>query len=260
MIRNPLVIIMKGKQCIKVTKRLKKTFPAIAKEEGLPQYADNQLRRYELLDMIVQGVEEGNEYQAVNALRERNKVQMPGRLRNELTEWKFDLVQIKALMMNAVRKKGISDLMVDGIHTEFTQRIDRAASVEECHKISEQMVEQFCSLTRIEEFHDYSTLVQKVILTVDMDLSQNLTLQHFSESLNVNDSYLSNLFRQEVGMTLTDYVTERRMHQAAALLLNTQYPIKTIAKQVGITDVHYFSRIFKKRMNKPPSQYRLDRG
>lgn len=235
------------------------TFPAVA-EGGMCSYAENVAKRFELMDRIVQSIREGNEYQAVKVTRERNALAMAGRLKDELTEWKYDLIQEKALIIQALRYMGMADILLDGIHTEFTQRIDRASSIDECMLLSEEMVRRFCRVHDRKAMHSYPVLVQKILLAVDMDLAQNLTLQYFANELNVNDSYLSNLFRCEVGMTITDYVTERRITRAADLLLTTRNPIKMIAKQVGIMDVHYFSRLFKKRMGMPPSQYREERG
>ncbi|MDO4323745.1 MAG: helix-turn-helix domain-containing protein [Lachnospiraceae bacterium] len=239
--------------------RMKKTYPTIA-EEGLQHYIENVTRRYELTDRILQGIREGNEYQALRAVQARNNMKMPGRLNDELTEWKYDVIQLKSLIIQELRRLGVIDLLLDGVHTEFTRKAYEASSVEECKQISEEMAIRFCRMNHLKSIHNYSVLVQKIILAVDMDLSQGLTLQYFSESLNVNRSYLSNLFRREVGMTITDYVTDRRIQSAADLLLTTQYPIKTVAKQVGIMDVHYFSRLFKKKMGKPPSKYREERG
>jgi YesN/AraC family two-component response regulator len=236
-----------------------KIYPTIA-EEGLQHYTEYVTKRYELTDKILQGIREGNEYQTLQAVRERCRMQLPGRLDNELTEWKYDMIQLKALILHELRRLGVTELLLDSAHTEFTQKIDQAATVEECRKLTEEMVVHFCGMHDLKSIHDYSLLVQKIILTVDMDLSQVLTLQYFSDTLNVNRSYLSNLFRREVGMTITDYVTDRRIRCAADLLLTTQDPIKMVAKHVGIMDVHYFSRLFKKKMGKPPSQYREDRG
>lgn len=235
------------------------TFPAVA-EGGMRPYAENVAKRYELMDRIVQSIREGNEYHAVEVIRERNRVELAGRLKDELTEWKYDLIQIKALIIQGLRHMGMADLLLDSIHTEFTQRIDKAVSIEECRLLSEEMVRRFCRVHERKAIHSYPVLVQKILLAVDMDLTQNLTLQYFANELNVNDSYLSNLFRCEVGMTITDYVTERRIFRAADLLLTTRDPIKMVAKQVGIMDVHYFSRLFKKRMGMPPSKYREERA
>lgn len=235
------------------------TFPTIA-EKGLQYYAENVTKRYELIDRILQSVREGNEFQAVLAVRERNGLRTPGRLGNELMEWKYDLIQLKALMMQTLREIGVLDMLLDGVHTEFTRRIDAAFCVDECRSLAEEMVRQFCGMNRLKEIYGYSVLVQKIILAVDMNLCQKLTLKYFSECLNVNASYLSDLFRREVGMTLTEYVTSKRMERAASLLLSSREPIKIVAKQVGISDVQYFNRLFKKRMGQTPSAYRADRG
>lgn len=232
-----------------------KTFPTIA-ESRLQYYVENVTGRYAQMDQMLRSVREGNEYQALRALQARNTMGIPGSLEDELTEWKYDLIQTKALIIQELRRVGVMDMLLDGAHTEFTQRIFHAASIEECQKLGEEMIIRFCGLNHLRAIRNYSLLVQRIILAVDMDLSQNLTLQYFSECLNVNRSYLSNLFRREVGMTITDYVTDRRIRMAADLLLTTQAPIKNVAKQVGIMDVHYFSRLFKRKMGSPPSQYR----
>lgn len=237
----------------------RKNFPTIA-EKGLQYYAESVSKRYELMDRILQAIREGNEYQVLLRVQERNKMKVLGRLDDELTERKYELIQMKVLIIQELRKLGVMDLSLDSLHTAFTQRIYHAANIEECETIAEEMAVQFCGLNHLKNVHKYSMLVQRIILAVDMDLGQTLTLQYFSESLSVNRSYLSDLFRREVGMTLTDYVTDRRIRAAADILLTTQDSIKMVAKQVGIMDVHYFSRLFKKKMGKPPSQYREESG
>ena len=75
-------------------------------------------------------------------------------------------------------------------------------------------------------------------------------------SLNVNASYLSTLFKLEMGVPLTDYVNRQRIEQAKKLLVVTDFPIKMIAEKCGIPDVYYFSRMFKKRTGCTPKVYR----
>lgn len=231
------------------------TFPAII-DKGVPYYTENVIKRYQLADQLMQSVREGNQYLALQAVRARSALTPPGRLPDELEEFKYDLIQIKSLLIQTLREIGVPELLMDAVHTEFTQKIYLAQSIEECKLLAEEMVRRFCGLNHLKSVQSYSMLVQKVILTVDVDLRQPLTLQYFAQRLNVNDSYLSNLFRKEVGMTLTDYVTTRRMERAMHLLAASQAPVKQVAKQVGIRDVPYFSRLFKKKTGMTPSEYR----
>ncbi len=215
-----------------------------------------QVLRYELLDRICYNACEGNEFQTLRAVRERNALGMPGVLKDELEEWKYDLIRQMALLAQSLRKIGVSELTLDEVQAEFSGRIYLALDQSDCRLISEEMAIRFCRLNSMKKLQSYSSLVQKVLQEVDRDLNQPLTLQHFADRLNVNSSYLSSLFSREMGVTLTEYVAEKRISFAADLLRTTQYPVKTIAKKTGFQDVQYFSRVFKKKMNVTPSQYR----
>lgn len=81
-------------------------------------------------------------------------------------------------------------------------------------------------------------------------------IKDFFQALECNASYLSSLFSKEMGVSLTDYVNLCRIHHAQRLLLGTNLPIKSIAEQCGFSDIHYFSRLFKKIVETTPKAYR----
>lgn len=60
---------------------------------------------------------------------------------------------------------------------------------------------------------------------------------------------------REVHSSLTDYVTLTRIQFAANLLRYHHYTIAQTAQEVGIPDVPYFTRLFKRTMGETPSQY-----
>ena len=75
---------------------------------------------------------------------------------------------------------------------------------------------------------------------------------HFMEAiarqLGVNASYLSSQFNREVGKSLPEYVSEKRIAEAKRLLRGArQLPIGQIAAAVGFSDVNYFTKVFKKK-------------
>lgn len=225
---------------------------------GSPEDYDlpGTILRYRQADQLIMYVREGNEYAACQVMAERFHEGCADRLSDELTELKYDLVLLCGLMGQSLREAGIEDLHLDRIHTASLRRIESAGSPDECRSLAPELAKDYCSLSRLQSFRDYPPLIKEIILAVDMDLARPLTLSYFAEMLNVNSSYLSGLFKKKTGISLTAYITKRRILRAADLLLTSQLPIKTIAEQVGIADVHYFSRIFKKETGQTPRQYR----
>ena len=90
--------------------------------------------------------------------------------------------------------------------------------------------------------------------TGDITREQNAYDQ--SVNLGVNASYLSTLFKKETGKTLTEYVNGKRIEYAIFLLNSTQLQIQAIAQYCGISDVNYFTRLFKTAVGKTPKEYR----
>lgn len=83
-----------------------------------------------------------------------------------------------------------------------------------------------------------------------------LTLADAAGCAGLTPSYLSALFRRELGCTFTDYVTEKRLDLARRLLRSTDLPAGQVARAAGFRDPHYFSALFKRRAGCSPTAYR----
>jgi len=74
--------------------------------------------------------------------------------------------------------------------------------------------------------------------------------------VKLNSTYLSDLFRKEMGLTFQDYLSGIRLEKAEYLLEHTRDSITEITEQVGFQSGSYFSRFFRKRHGISPSEYR----
>lgn len=86
--------------------------------------------------------------------------------------------------------------------------------------------------------------------------SSDFNISFLAEELNVSISYLSTIFKQNTGVNLITYITEKRLNKAKELLSDLHYSIADISQKSGYYDSKYFSKIFKKKMNMTPSEYR----
>ncbi len=76
--------------------------------------------------------------------------------------------------------------------------------------------------------------------------NNELSISDISENLCVNQTYLRKMFKSEMDMTLSEYITHIRMAEAKRLLTTSDEKLSTIAEKVGFSDVSYFSNVFKK--------------
>lgn len=98
--------------------------------------------------------------------------------------------------------------------------------------------------------------VEAVRKYVEENFSYELTLFSLADMFHLNETSLSGLFKQHVGITLSDYVTRLRITKAEQLLQESNLKLSDIAMLVGYSSSSYFNSAFKKYCGKSPKEYR----
>jgi len=98
--------------------------------------------------------------------------------------------------------------------------------------------------------------VQRVRAYIDEHYDEALSLNMLAEQFYVDDSYLSRMFKQQVGSNLMLYLAQTRIAQAKKLLGQKDMSITDVAQMVGYDDYAYFSRVFKRLEGRSPRAYR----
>ena len=88
------------------------------------------------------------------------------------------------------------------------------------------------------------------------NLSSELTIKNICKEFFISKEKLYSIFREEYNDTVKNFINNKRIQQAEKLLGVTTAPIANIAEQVGFSDYNYFIRLFKKKTNLSPLQYR----
>lgn len=103
---------------------------------------------------------------------------------------------------------------------------------------------------------DEYRLSRQVMLWVEENYMNKVSLETLSADLQKSMSYLSRRFHAETGEKIIDYVTTYRLRKACELLLRSDLSIQEIGSKVGFADATYFITSFKKGIGKTPLQYR----
>lgn len=182
---------------------------------------------------------------------------MEQRTSDSLRNRKNYLIIFNTLLRKAAENGGVHPLHIDRISSLFARKIEEVHSVDRSMTLQSEMIRDYCLLVKKHSLTEYSYLVGKTITLISYDLTADLSLKNIAKQLNVNPTYLSALFRKEVGCTLTDYVNKRRIERAVGLLNETDKQVNNIAFECGIQDTNYFIKLFKRFTGITPNKYRV---
>lgn len=233
------------------TQGLERTIPGsspLSMEALESRYADEE--------KLMRAVSAGQADQAAIVYSRFTSRQMERRTTPPLRDMKNYFIVFNTLLRKAVEYGHVHPLYIDQLSSEFAKQIEAASTPEALATLGPKMVRHYCRIVQDFSLKGHSHLISKLLILVEADLTADLSLSALARQLNVNSSYLSALFKKEIGSTLTEYVSKRRVNHAMILLEASSLQIQTIAQQCGIPDVNYFTRTFKKYAGVTPKEYR----
>lgn len=100
------------------------------------------------------------------------------------------------------------------------------------------------------------SLTENILHYLHIHYQEEISLTGLAKQFQVNSSYLSRIFKQSAGKTLTEYLHSLRVSRAASLLATTAMSITDIALEVGFDHTRTLTRTFKEAHGTTPKQYR----
>ena len=213
-------------------------------------------QRYESENRILDAVARGDEEAAIEAMHQHSRFTYGGRFEGTLYQQKNKMIVLNTLLRKAIEPSKVHPYYIDAISSKYSRIIEEANEVP--NEMMWQMTRDYCAYVRRYSLKEYSPAVQKVMNYVNLNVAEPLTLKSLARKLFIRPAYLSALFKQETGSTLIDYINTQRVNRAAQLLVQKNHTIAAVAEEVGILDVNYFTKIFKKTLGVTPTRYRRE--
>ncbi len=149
--------------------------------------------------------------------------------------------------------------------------VEDALSLSDAYIQKSELVYRVDSITNL-QYHmvlDYTERVEKLKLGkspsklvtdisnyVQHHLSEPVDIESLAKAMYFSRTRLSVKFKEEIGLTLTDYILKEKTEEAKRLLRYTNKPIPSISAYLGFSSQSHFSRVFKKYSGKTPNEYR----
>lgn len=127
------------------------------------------------------------------------------------------------------------------------------------------------SMKGVKEFTDYlfdklgcgrhvpesrADVVEQLKDYIAKHLDENITRADLARTVYLSEGYVSRIFLKETGISLPNYIAERRIEKAKEYLEHSALPVSRIATEVGYNNFSYFSRTFRELTGCTPNEYR----
>jgi len=103
---------------------------------------------------------------------------------------------------------------------------------------------------------DKSHLIKEICTCVMTNVENEISITKISESLFITKNHIGDIFKQETGMTVSEYITMVKIARAKQLVVEGSFMNYEIAQKLGYKDVEYFGKLFKKNTGLSPVQFR----
>ncbi len=132
---------------------------------------------------------------------------------------------------------------------QLYESIRSIQTVEECRLFLEESIRMILDYHNSKKAKQGNKAVNEALEYINKNFCDpGLSLKTVASAVFSNESYLSRVFKKEVGQSLIEYVLKKRIEESIRLLNTTDLKVYEIAERVGFRDSHYFSICFKKHV------------
>lgn len=151
--------------------------------------------------------------------------------------------------MEAERAYNISDL--------YILKMDQLESIEEVKALHAEMIAFYTKeMAQLDKRPVYSKPIVLCLDYIYNHLHEPIRLGRLAEYVGLNPSYLSTLFKKEMGTSVSEYVLSKRIEAAKTMLIYSEESIAVIANTLAFSSQSHFCRVFKEQTGYTPKGYK----
>lgn len=115
--------------------------------------------------------------------------------------------------------------------------------------------DSLCEIFRERRKESRKPIVSQVKHYIEEHVTEHLSLNEVAAVFAISPNYLSQLFKKYNDIGYNDYVTQCKIDEARKLLASGEYKVYEVAEMLGFVSAFYFSKVFKKVVGVPPTEY-----
>ena len=158
-------------------------------------------------------------------------------------------------------QSGLLDMVAYDLRDEMIERLDDAGtemrSLEEYYDLVHDLASEYAlRMSYVIREKKYSPRLVRMMTYIKEHLGEKIELAEIAEHVNVSRTYASAIFKEELGITISEFILRERMYEAKRMLRETDLPVAEISSRLAFCSQSYFTKRFTETEGMTPLEYR----
>ena len=211
---------------------------------------------YSLEQQLLQQIKLCNFDSALEIVYLTRQMDKPELSKNPIRSCKNQLVASCTLFTRAAIESGVDYEDAFALSDVFIKHIDQLSTTDELDEFEITMIKDFIELIERDRISEYKYPISKIVKYIYANAAKKLSVSMLADMYHMSPDYLSKMFHQEVGVTMSEFIQQQRIEIAKNFLEFSGMTITDIATVLEFCNPAYFTKIFKKHTGVSPKNYR----
>ena len=177
--------------------------------------------------------------------------------KNPLTNIKYHFVITVAMITRHCVEAGMELEQAYRLSDFYIIKLDSCINVKSVSKLHDNMALDFTEKMML--LRKNKIISKSIILCTEYiynHIHDRILVKDLAEYTNLSSSYLSRLFKKEIGISISDYIREKKVEKAQHLLKYSNFSFIDITNYLAFSSQSHFIQIFEKQTGLTPKKYR----
>lgn len=176
---------------------------------------------------------------------------------DSIRQQKSSLLVLLTLCSRAAIEGGLNPSVSYTLNDSYAAQIEDCKTTSALASLARTIMDDY--IRRVQQARldsGISPQIQTICDYINMHPKERFSIAGFAKRIGYTEYYFSHKFKQEIGMSISEYIRKVKIEHACLLLEGTHMGIQEISDELGFTSRSYFSSSFQKQIGISPSEYR----
>lgn len=174
---------------------------------------------------------------------------------NPLRNQKNLFISFVPMISHAAIEGGLDWELALSLSDYYIQSVEGLVTIKDIMELTIKVLYDYSNRVNQLKQQNHSKIIRKCENYIFKHLFEKISLNQLAENVNMNASYLSDLFKRELGLSITEYILRMRIEEAKRQMVSTDHTLADIYESLCFHDQSHFTKVFKKIVGVTPKKY-----